>query len=62
MKKAALLDAVELAEPQFVAVYGRRRIGKTYLVREVLHDNFCVDWNGQAQDDEMQNRRGPNCV
>lgn len=24
-------------EPQFVAVYGRRRIGKTYLVREAVH-------------------------
>ncbi len=21
-------------EPQFVAVYGRRRVGKTYLIRE----------------------------
>ena len=39
-EKAALLDAVERSEAQFVAVYGRRRIGKTYLVREVFHDTM----------------------
>ena len=28
------------SESQFVAVYGRRRIGKTYLVREIFNDSF----------------------
>ena len=30
---AALKDALDSDESQFVAVYGRRRIGKTYLIR-----------------------------
>ena len=28
------------AQSEFVAVYGRRRIGKTYLVRETFGDRF----------------------
>jgi len=31
---------LEKDEPQFVAVYGRRRIGKTYLIREFFKDGF----------------------
>ena len=27
-------------ESQFIAVYGRRRVGKTYLIREHFHDQF----------------------
>ena len=26
--------------PQFVAVYGRRRVGKTFLIREYFDDDF----------------------
>ena len=48
-EKAALLDAVERSEAQFVAVYGRRRIGKTYLVREVFRDNFCFYHTGVSE-------------
>jgi len=32
----ALRDALESDESQFVAVYGRRRVGKTFLIRETL--------------------------
>ena len=28
------------ARPEFLAVYGRRRVGKTYLIREYFHDSF----------------------
>ena len=33
-------------ESQFVAVYGRRRIGKTYLVRELFNDTFAFSHTG----------------
>ncbi len=32
-EKAYLLELSEREEAQLVAVYGRRRVGKTYLVR-----------------------------
>ena len=35
LERKSLMRAVESDESQFVAVYGRRRIGKTYLVRLV---------------------------
>ena len=35
-----LRQAYDSDESKFVAVFGRRRIGKTYLVREVFQDNF----------------------
>lgn len=35
-----LRDVVNSDNPEFVAVYGRRRIGKTYLVRNFFHGNF----------------------
>ena len=28
------------AKPEFMAVYGRRRVGKTYLIRQFFNDNF----------------------
>ena len=33
-----LSEAYEATEPQFLAVYGRRRIGKTYLISEFFKD------------------------
>ena len=35
-------------ESKFVAVFGRRRIGKTYLVREVFQNNFAFSYSGMA--------------
>lgn len=35
-----LLKAYESTESEFVAVYGRRRVGKTYLVRQTFGNNF----------------------
>ena len=31
---------------QFVAIYGRRRVGKTYLVRELFKDDFAFYHTG----------------
>jgi AAA+ ATPase superfamily predicted ATPase len=41
MKEQALLrELVESKEAQFVALYGRRRVGKTFLIREFFSNNF----------------------
>ena len=34
------------SESEFVVVYGRRRVGKTYLVREFFHQEFCFQLTG----------------
>ena len=34
---------------EFVAVYGRRRVGKTYLVRSTLSDRFDYEFSGMYQ-------------
>lgn len=33
---------------EFVAVYGRRRVGKTYLIRNALKNNFTFQLTGLA--------------
>ncbi|MDY6322104.1 MAG: ATP-binding protein [Succinivibrio sp.] len=34
--------------PEFIAVYGRRRVGKTYLVREYFNNNFAFYTSGAS--------------
>lgn len=41
-----LLSLLDEDEPQFVAVFGRRRIGKTYLVRESFEHKFTFQHTG----------------
>lgn len=41
-----LRDIVNSERPEFVAVYGRRRVGKTFLVREFFHDDFAFYVSG----------------
>lgn len=41
-----LQSLVDEEEPQFVAVFGRRRIGKTYLVRESFGHSFTFQHTG----------------
>ena len=36
-------------ESQFCAVYGRRRVGKTYLIRETFNYQFCFQHTGVAK-------------
>lgn len=47
-----LQQAYDSDESKFVAIFGRRRIGKTYLVREVFQDKFAFTYlrNGQCLD------------
>jgi len=43
-----LINAYDSDRSEFVAVYGRRRVGKTYFVRETLGDKFTFDHAGLA--------------
>ena len=44
-----LLSLLENEESQFCAVYGRRRIGKTYLIRESFNYQFCFQHTGVSK-------------
>ncbi len=44
-----LREACQSDESQFVAVYGRRRVGKTFLVRECFNDRFVFQHSGVAK-------------
>ena len=48
-----LLSLLESDKSEFVAVYGRRRVGKTYLVRETFNYNFTFQHTG-IQDATMK--------
>ena len=41
-----LLNALNDSSSHLIAVYGRRRVGKTYLVRESFQDKFCFQHSG----------------
>jgi hypothetical protein len=43
-----LMRAYQATESKFVVVYGRRRVGKTYLVRQTFKDKFTFAHSGQA--------------
>ena len=50
-----LLDTTRSDNSEFVAVYGRRRVGKTYLVRETFNYNFAFQHTGvQTGDKDVQ--------
>lgn len=48
-------------EAQFVAIYGRRRIGKTYLINELFHDKIVFKHAGLSpiESDEKQDNKSP---
>ena len=48
-----LLSLLESNKSEFAAVYGRRRVGKTYLVRETFNYNFAFQHTG-IQDATMK--------
>jgi Predicted ATPase (AAA+ superfamily) len=43
---AYLQQIVESGDPEFVAVYGRRRVGKTFLIREFFGNSFAFYFSG----------------
>ena len=48
-----LLSLLDSDKSEFVAVYGRRRVGKTYLVRETFNYQFAFQHTG-IQDATMK--------
>ena len=49
-----LTEAYESDMPQFVAVYGRRRVGKTFLIRETFKGKLLFQHSGLANSDKKQ--------
>ena len=49
-----LLDTIQKDNSEFLAVYGRRRIGKTYLIREVYKEQIIFECSGLHQKDFSQ--------
>jgi uncharacterized protein len=47
-ERKTLLDAFEHSASRFVAVYGRRRVGKTYLIRQTLGSHMRFQLTGRA--------------
>lgn len=45
-EQKTLRMALETDESQLIAVYGRRRVGKTFLIRETFGNNFCFQFTG----------------
>jgi predicted AAA+ superfamily ATPase len=48
-ERAILRQCLESNRPEFVAVYGRRRAGKTFLIREVLKKNIVFSFTGSEK-------------
>lgn len=47
-EQTALLELLTQEEAQFCAVYGRRRVGKTFLIRETFGHHFAFQHTGLA--------------
>ena len=56
-ERQRLLDAYKSRNSEFVAVYGRRRVGKTYLVREVFANKTAFAHSGLANADKRSQLR-----
>ena len=42
-------ELLEKSTPEYVANYGRRRVGKTYLIREVYQKHIVFEFSGLHQ-------------
>lgn len=45
-ERETLLEWVDSGRSEFIAIYGRRRVGKTFLVRETFKDRFSFHFSG----------------
>lgn len=46
VEKKILTTALNSGEPELIAVYGRRRVGKTFLIRSIYKDNIIFEFSG----------------
>jgi uncharacterized protein len=53
-EKELLEDCLKSSKSEFIAVYGRRRVGKTYLIREVFQNRFSFQFTGLANSTTRQ--------
>lgn len=53
-EQQTLIDCLYSEQSEFVAVYGRRRIGKTYLIRYVLEKHFSLYATGLPKGDYQE--------
>lgn len=56
-EKRELLEAFESEYSQFVAVYGRRRVGKTFLIHETFNYRFTFEHSGVANGNNRKQLR-----
>ena len=47
-EKQVLHNALNEEYSQFIAVYGRHRVGKTFLIRETFENRFDFQFTGAA--------------
>ena len=50
-EKQYLEDYLDSGKSEFIAVYGRRRVGKTFLIRQVIGDKACFSLTGMENAD-----------
>ena len=49
VEQEILRQRIEAKSPEFIAIYGRRRVGKTYLIRQYFNDTFSFYFTGIYQ-------------
>ena len=62
-EKRILHDVLKAEDAQFIAVYGRRRVGKTFLIRQTYNDMLTFEYAGLAdgaRSDQLQALSGRN--
>ena len=48
VEQEILRQRIESKSPEFIAIYGRRRVGKTYLIRQYFNDTFSFYFTGYS--------------
>ncbi len=48
-EKAGLKEYMLSGRSEFIAIYGRRRVGKTFLVKELLEGQFAFRMTGKTR-------------